>query len=160
MYQVLDSDPGHGIEVTFRAHWLFCFQISFAILLTSNVLGPWTLSASGGLRTQKTVPMDAKIVLAVKDGDVTMMKSLFSFKQAGPTDNTRNGHSLLHVLIPERHIFNESDMWIDRCKRNHTDVVKLLLEQGAHVGATNDSGKYGRYQRLCSHFAHISVDHA
>ena len=96
-YQLLSRTDGLGFEVSLLVPRWFARRISIQIIATSR-LGrgrSWCLYPS---LTQATViPHSSNTVMAVRTGNIQLLRNLISGKEAQTSDILSNGYGLIHV---------------------------------------------------------------
>lgn len=93
-YETMKTDSSCVIELSAQ---IFSRRLSIMLFLVSTMWARWKLVAMFKLSSQRIIPTNAEIVLAVSSGDILKIKSLFNEKSASPGDMLLNGYSLIHV---------------------------------------------------------------
>jgi hypothetical protein len=96
-YEIMKTDSSCVLEFSAQ---IFSRRLSIMLFLTSRMLTRWKSVTMFRLSSQRIIPMNAEIVLAVSSGDILKITSLFSNKSASPSDMLSNGYSLTHVRSP------------------------------------------------------------
>lgn len=153
--EIISAGRGYGVAMTLRLPWCYLAKMTLMIFFMCRKQRRGGLSVQWNLSLPRVVPRDARIMRCVKADDLKQTRALFDMGDATSSDTSPEGITLLHVCLTYLnsyflHLLTEVSLQI-AARNGSTEMILLLLEQGADVNAMDDDGEYAmNFSFTCS----------